>query len=910
MRDATETPATREPAAQTECPAPSERAFTAFVIPHAHWDREWHQPFQVFRARLIDVIDAVLDIFDSDPEYRRFTLDGQAIVIEDYLEIRPERREDLTRHVRSGRLRIGPWYVLADEFLVSPEALVRNLALGRKTCLPFGEPMPVAYTPDSFGHVSQLPLLASGFGLNAIVFERGVGDEGERLRGEFTWVAADGRTRVLAVHLLGTYSAATALGHGDWELRDAYDRERAIEHVRAALYGFKTAPRDLPAWLRESFERVHQGLTGYSTNGALFLLNGSDHLFPQRNIPSVLDDLNEAFPDVCFVHADVEEAVAAARLPLDDLQAYQGEFRGSRYQHVLSGVLSTRLYLKQANHRAETLLERFTEPLATLAWLAGAPYPAALLESAWRLLLKNHPHDSICGCSVDPVHREMMTRFEGVEQLGGDLVSRAAGHLAGGSGTGAVAVFNPHPFPVEALCQADIELPHPQAHKLIDTSGREVTSHLAPGTEPAPGQAAGERGRARLAFLAALPPLSLSTYRLVAGRAAGSSSLLRAERKGQTFTLDNPHLTVEIGPGGLLTLAHKESGRKQALGIELEDQGDAGDEYDFSPVPGDTPIRFSSPRDLALTAASPLSATVTLRYELKVPRHLSAGRRGRSGRATIPLALALTLTATARRVDLRVGLENRAMDHRLRLRLKTGIDTSRVWADGHFDVLERPLRPPEGADWFQKPQPASHQRLFLAVSDGTDGLALFNRGLPEYEAGPGEAGVDLAVTLLRCVGWLSRGDLASRPQGAGPSLATPEAQCPGAHDYDLALYPFTGPWWESGVVAEAETFAAPPRPLPAGATATAAQLLSLTAPFRLTCLKRADGRDSVIARIHNPAPVALTGRLELGIEVREAHVVRLDETRLERIEPSRSFELALGPKEVRTLELKLAGKEV
>jgi mannosylglycerate hydrolase len=391
----------------------AERArLTAHVVPHTHWDREWYEPFETFRGRLVAVIDRAIEILESNPRFTSFTLDGQAIVLEDYLAVKPEKREALERLIRQGRLRIGPWYVLADEFLVSPEALVRNLQLGRALCRQFGDYLPVAYTPDSFGHISKLPLLTQGFGLESIVFECGVGDEGERLRGEFIWRAADGETQVFAAHLLGTYSAVAAIGHADWELRDAYRKERAVSHARAALYGTEgTDVSFLPPWFKASLERVPGGVRAYAQGDALLLLNGSDHLYPQANLPEILGDLREAFPEIDFVHSDVEAFVEQAQTTARELACYQGEFRGSRYQHVLSGVLSARLYLKQANHQAETRLERVTEPLTTLAWLEGAAYPQALLRHAWQTLLKNHPHDSICGCSIDAVHDEMMTRF-------------------------------------------------------------------------------------------------------------------------------------------------------------------------------------------------------------------------------------------------------------------------------------------------------------------------------------------------------------------------------------------------------------------------------------------------------------------------------------------------------------------
>ncbi len=433
---------------------------TAYVVPHTHWDREWYQPLEVFRTRLVDVVDSVLELLDGPAsDYRRFTLDGQAVVLDDYLAVRPDRRDDIAALVRAGRLRIGPWYVLADEFLVSPEALVRNLEAGRRTCAPFGGAMPVAYTPDSFGHVAQLPLLVDGFGLKAVVFERGVGDEGERLGSEFRWRAADGRTEVFAVHLVGTYSSATALGHLDWSYRDPFDRERVVDQLRAALFGPSAGEAAFPTWLRDALERLPQGIAAYTRSGSVLLLNGSDHLFPQSNVTEALEIANEAIEGVRFVHADVEEFVDAPRPPLATLPEHQGEFRSSRYHHVLSGVWSTRMPIKQANHASETLLERYAEPLLAAASVIGGHDDAAPLAHAWRALLLNQPHDSICGCSVDPVHREMHTRYEAVLGLAEELCARAIETLTADADAATLAVFEPLPEGGWTVVEGELDVP-------------------------------------------------------------------------------------------------------------------------------------------------------------------------------------------------------------------------------------------------------------------------------------------------------------------------------------------------------------------------------------------------------------------------------------------------------------------
>jgi alpha-mannosidase len=862
----------------------------------------------VFRARLVEVIDKVLDILRSDSDYCRFSLDGQAIVLEDYLAVRPEREGEIAEHVRSGRLRIGPWFVLADEFLVSPEALVRNLMLGRKVCRRFGEPMPVGYSPDSFGHISQLPLLMRGFGIDNIVFERGVGDEGERLRGEFSWLAADGKSEAFTVHLTGTYSPLAGVGHLDWELGDPYDADRAVRQARAVLFGTDgTDIADLPEWFRDSITRLEGGATAYSTGEALLLLNGSDHLFPQRNLRQILVDLSAGIPEVRFVQSDLEDFVGAARqssqtLASDSLETHQGEFRGSRYQHILSGVLSARLYLKRANHQAETLLERYAEPLSALAWLNGEAYPQALLWQAWRLLLENHPHDSICGCSVDAVHREMMTRFAGVMQLGERLSARALEQLAGTPGEEVLVVFNPLPYACRAVVEQSLDLPAGKRDNLqvLGAGGEALPLQAQTERVYAPGRSDLMVDRATLHFLADLPPFGLATYTL--GHRAGHA--LSSDLRASGRSLENAFLGVTVAESGSLTLTDKASGQSYPLDLRFEDVADAGDEYDFSPIPGDEPLLTREPESAPTLRAGPVVSTLELGYRLALPQRLSRDRKRREGQVTLPIRLELTLHAASPLLRLTVAFSNHAEDHRLRLRLASGCHSDRVWADGHFDVLERPARPAGGKDWFQKPQPTNHQRHFIAVGDETRGLALLNKGVPEYEAIPTKDGLDLAVTLVRAVGWLSREDLLSRPQGAGPNLPTPEGQCLGPQRIELALYSFTGPWWETGLIAQAQAFTAPPRSALASQVGRVASLLELSPPLVLSAFKHAEDRDSLIVRLYNPAPVTVAGELSLSGLPREIYRVRLDETRVAPLEPlSQQLPLTLGAKEVMSLEL-------
>jgi alpha-mannosidase len=219
---------------------------TLFIVSHTHWDREWYEPFQVFRARLVRCIDQLLAIFETDSDYQYFMLDGQTIVLEDYLEVRPEREQILRDLVIAGKLDIGPWYILPDEFLVSGEALIRNLQRGIRLARDFGNTMKAGYIPDPFGHISQMPQILRGFDLNTAILRRGLADEPT----ELWWQAPDG-TRVLLCYL-----------------RNSYDNLAFV-------------PRD-PAGFIEALEEQRASLTPHTLTENLLLMNGTDHMEPWR----------------------------------------------------------------------------------------------------------------------------------------------------------------------------------------------------------------------------------------------------------------------------------------------------------------------------------------------------------------------------------------------------------------------------------------------------------------------------------------------------------------------------------------------------------------------------------------------------------------------------------------------------
>ncbi|MBV9689539.1 MAG: hypothetical protein JO202_07490 [Ktedonobacteraceae bacterium] len=434
------------------------------VVPHTHWDREWYQTFQQFRIRLVKTIDKLLDILERDDKFSCFTLDGQTIVLDDYLAVRPEQEERLKRYTRTGRILVGPWYVQPDEFLVSGESLIRNLQFGLQRAVEFGQSMRVGYLPDCFGHIAQLPQILQGVGINSAIFWRGVSAEAKK--SEFYWLAPNG-SKILVVHLSDPsgYSNARHLPLNPGEL------VTLIELLTANI---------LPK----------------ATTDTLLFMNGTDHQEPQENLPTVIETANTLlarldprYEQFLYEHSQNGESkqhfdsihlhigtlpqyIARIRQSNHTLQTLSGEMRSSQYAHLLPSVLSTRIWIKQQNAATEHLLEKWVEPLTTWAWKLGDSYPQGLIQMAWRYLLQNHPHDSICGCSIDQVHRENSVRFAQSQQIAESVILQVMQYIVAATDTRAplaasrpnnepisIVVFNPAPGPRTAGVQTVLQLP-------------------------------------------------------------------------------------------------------------------------------------------------------------------------------------------------------------------------------------------------------------------------------------------------------------------------------------------------------------------------------------------------------------------------------------------------------------------
>ncbi|MDE3103401.1 MAG: hypothetical protein KGJ98_14365, partial [Chloroflexota bacterium] len=678
--------------------------WTIYVVPHTHWDREWYDRFEVYRARLVRMVGKLLDLLERDEAFTAFTFDGHAIWAEDHLAVRPEDRPRIERLVRADRLLLGPWYVLADYLLVSGESIVRNFQEGLRVSGAFGRAMRVCYVADPFGHPAQMPQIVRAFGYSRYVFARGVGDEGEELGSEFQWEGPSG-DRVIASHQVAHYDNALVLvGEGD------------------------ESPGALGRRVRRILPRLMGATVPYAQSRALLFMVGTDHTEPYERLSEAVAAIRAAQPRSEARIAGLEAFGEALPTPPGILR---GEMVAGKYRPILRGVNSTRVWIKQANAECERLLLERCEPLDALA----GGIERERIRSLWRTLLQNHPHDSICGCGIDDVHDlDMPPRFELVRRDGGAVARGLAGRLAG-TGDRPV-VWSTLPY---------------DRHAVVDVDG---------------------------------------TPTLVRCPGLGVSPVARAPGGGVTSpddgVLENGRLRVEVAPDGTFTVVDVASGARWERQNVLVDEGDRGDEYTYSyagptvagaPAPGRRTTRVAGDR-----------GTVTVETAAGLPTRLRPDRFARVLDAVeCPLRVTVTLDAASERVDVEVELENRARDHRLRAEFETRTRTLTHHAGAAFAVLERPNRVPPRPGWVEPPTAERCVHDVLAVRGATAGLAVGVDGLRDYAVL--RDGAAISITLLRSVGWLSRGDLPERKIHAGPALETPTAQCLGLQRFRYCVVP-------------------------------------------------------------------------------------------------------------------------
>ncbi|HYX12580.1 MAG TPA: hypothetical protein VE817_11365, partial [Candidatus Acidoferrum sp.] len=818
------------------------------LVPHTHWDREWYEPFQVFRMRLVELVDQLLDSMEADDRIA-FTLDGQVATIDDYLEVRPEGRARIERLIAAGRLAIGPWQILMDEFLVSGETIIRNLEIGWHAAEALGAAMPVGYLPDMFGHVAQMPQILRRAGIRHAVVWRGVPAAVER--NAFTWQSPDG-SAVRAEYLVGGY------GNGAYLLA-------------------------IPDRLAEKVARYVETSRSFYGDRSILAMYGTDHAVPSPRLARIVADANARRDDIvvrietlsayiqAFDAADADPAAASPPAPV----VWVGELRSAARANMLMNVTSARIDIKVAAGRTERILERYAEPLAAIH---GGAWPERLLELAWRRVVDNSAHDSICGCSQDVVVSQVLSRFAEAEQIGRGVMTAAIRPLAEATSRGSVVVVNPSPrartdvveldldvpaaWPAVDLELADgrrvatqlVERPETVMRRLTMTGrevselfarrlhGRELFGHsldghsilrdgggspelillvddtsAAPdfdvdsiidaveeataGDPDEPWQVTVVRGdRRRLLAAIPAPALGVSVVHAVEGarvdpvERAGSDAVRVGERE-----IDNGRVRVTIADDGTLTI---DGGGVHLAGVgRLVDGGDFGDTYNYGPPATDGIVERPVVVVAAETSPGPVRGVIEIVSRYDWPVGLDAdGATRRNATALVEVTTSVELRTGEPFVRLAIAFTNPARDHRVRWHLPLPAPTDHSSAEGQFAVVDRGLTGEAGHGEVPTPTYPAHGFVHVA------GATVLLDHVTEYELVHGR---ELALTVLRSTGLISRNDNPFREDPAGPEVSVPAAQMVGPWRFSFGLLPNAGSWDAPAVLDAVEAYQLP-----------------------------------------------------------------------------------------------------
>lgn len=745
------------------------------VISHTHWDPEWYSTFEEYRMRLVDFMDKLLHVLENVPEYHSFMFDGQVSPLESYLELFPEQLERIQRLVKTGKLLVGPWFVLPDEYMIGPESHIRNLLLGTRIARDYGAVMKVGYLPDMAGHISQMPQILKGFGITSAVVWRGVSGYPETAKTEFIWRSPDG-TEILAIHLPWAYSTGSFLFD---------DTEHTLKRI-----------------LKLKDRQEVRNSTRF-----MLLMNGSDHEEPHPLLPEVIKDIEGRGAGFTIEHTSILEYVKAVKRELNNPDVHVGEMRKTETSLLMPGIQSTRMPIKKENTKTEVLLERWVEPLCTNAWLVGGKYPQRLIGAAWRCHLQNSFHDDIYGAHIDGVALDVLNRYKRAQEIGNRLLAISSHYIASRVDTStwhrALVVFNPTSWNRSEVVEATIDFPQAQnvvafriksrkeeiPFQILDCQDFEKYQSERNIME---GMGVGPIRRYTIAVLANnIPAFGYRAFR-VEPVSVDEEPIFPSQVKVYGRTLENDFVKIEVDSGGSFTLIDKATNQIYRYCNVIEDGGDVGDSYTYeAPVKDRLITNLGTKDSYTIMEKGPIRAIVKIDVGLVLPISSSGDNRTRSSKeTTCPLSICISISALSRYVFVQTKFHNRVKDHCLRVTFRPKILTRQVYVDGHFDVLSRDIGTAEWSGCRERPSSLQPQRNFVALKKKERGLAILNKALIQYEA-TDEMLPGIRLTLLRCIGDLSKDGLKERNGcHCGPGLPIPDAQCLGEHIFEYAIYPF------------------------------------------------------------------------------------------------------------------------
>jgi 2-O-(6-phospho-alpha-D-mannosyl)-D-glycerate hydrolase len=918
------------------------------IICNTHWDRAWVYPFQETRLLLLEFMDDLLDLLERDPQFHSFLLDSQTLAVEDYLDLRPEREEQVKRFVKDGRLIVGPWYSLPEEYIVSGESLVRNLVIGHRLAKEWGRVSKIGYTPFSYGQTSQMPQIYRGFDIDTIIFYRGIntkqsefvleGPDGSRVTG-CRFGALSRFSYFFYVYRMARFRMSRDEWWYDWDRGALPFRLNNEHHPHDHYYPLDVAQDPFNTdVLPQQLKKLIEDESEHFSTRHIACMQGFDCSSPDPRERELIELSRPVVEELGheIVQDSLENYMRQMMEEVEDPEVLTGESRNpgatGKWTNLMGDVISSRMKIKRRNAQTEVALQRRAEPFSVLGWLSGGEYMRSAIDRAWRYLLQNHPHDNICGAGIDQMEKDMHYRFDqaeiiakGVMRRGMSAIQKQINNRDVDLSEAVITVFNPSPHPRSEVVSLTLDLPDQckyEGFSLRDCEGNAVPfveTHRQPcGTlvrnlQDISLQLRSERVSIHVP-LSDIPAFGYATYLIKHETSDVGKLPIQLGAENQDPVMENEFLKVAIGPDGSLDILDKKTGHEFAGQHYFEDGGESGHAWIHQPPEQDQVI---TTKDTNAVVECLESSELLVRYRVSHLLEIPDGVEGEEGNdrrsattVVIPIESVLTLRQGQRWLDVHTTIDNKAEQHRVRACFPTKLKVSKSAAEAAFDVIERTIIQPPESNYYGEPNPQFPMHRFVDMSDGKAGLAILNEGLREYEAAVDDDRT-LFITMLR----------------AFPAMQSPVidqwdvypwmklAQSLGINECHYAILPHAGDWQQGDLYCEAERFELPLETAQAGRGGgdMPRQFSFLEiAPQGIvpSALKKCDERDTLILRLFNPTSKDIAGRITCGRPVKEAWRTNLNEERREPLTvKDGEVRVPFRHKEIVTVELVTDGVE-
>lgn len=727
-----------------------------FYFSSTHWDREWYQDFQTFRYRLVRMINKLIDTFDQNEKFETFHFDGQTIILEDYSEIPSPKIKRLKELIKERKILVGPWYVMPDEFLLSGESLIKNLIVGHNVAKEWGaDAWKYGYVCDIFGHIAQMPQIFNGFNISYSLLGRGTTENYPTF---FRWVAPDGSECL-------NFKLDPMGGYGSF---------------KQVLYGNFENPSVKNPKFVEALKRYIDSEIKRSKIPIVVVMDGLDHSEVDSNVVDYIKKIAELYPNAVVHHKNLCEQGLVLEKYRRSLPVIEGELNKTAinqndYLHLITNTLSSYYTIKKQNDRCQNLLEKITEPICVMSDFDNVSLNRNFVNIAYKYLLKNHAHDSICGCSIDQVHKDMEYRFDQVKEICNaleiDYLYRVDNrkNVSPDNEYNNIIIFrNLYTYPIDKTITLDIEFPpnykctymEPfgyeviNSFKIFDYDGNEIpyqTVSIARGvTRRVYDQKTKTVDVHKVSVRVQLPPFGKAEYLIVPSEKP--VRYLKKLTSGLDYA-ENEFIRLNINVNGTIKITDKKTGMCFDNLCSFLDDGEIGDGwYHVNPVADTVISSLGGTTKIQKIESGPSRCVFEIIKEIVLPEDIDARKNKKMHSSKkIIISMKIGLSEESRYADVKLNFINTAKDHRLKMIIPTGITVKNYFSGQAFYCCDRNV----GIDystqnWCETEQYEKATNGIIGKRDSSGkGIAFISaEGIHECFSLDDESGT-IGVTLLR-----------------------------------------------------------------------------------------------------------------------------------------------------------------